>query len=120
MERNENLIATEQRLLGVDHTEVGYLLAKHWLFPESLVCLIRHHHQPDREDEYKPLAVIVDVADLLLSRFHIGFELERLDTRELADLLGCIDLTIDQFGDLVDLIPDTVFRPIAETMSAAV
>ncbi len=120
MERNENLIATEQRLLGVDHTEVGYLLAKQWLFPESLVCLIRHHHEPNREDEYKPLAVIVYVADLLLSRFHIGFELERLDTRELADLLGCIDLTIDQFGDLVDLIPDTVFRPIAETMSAAV
>lgn len=120
MENNENVIATEKRLLGVDHTEVGYLLAKQWLFPESLVHVIRHHHQPNIEDEHKTLAVIVYVADLLLSRFHIGFELERLDTRELADLLGYIDLTVDQFGDLVDLIPDTVFRPIAETTSAAV
>jgi putative nucleotidyltransferase with HDIG domain len=120
MENNENVIATEKRLLGVDHTEVGYLLAKQWAFPESLVHLIHHHHEPDRENENKPLAVIVYIADLLLSRFHIGFELERLDTRELADLLGYIDLTVDQFGDLVDLIPDTVFRPIAETMSATV
>lgn len=111
MEKNENLIATEQRLLGVDHTEVGYLLAKQWAFPESLVHLIRRHHQPEREDQYKALAVIVYVADLLLSRFHIGFELERVDTGQLADLLDCIDLTVDQFGDLVDLIPDTVFRP---------
>ena len=64
------------------------------------------------------MAVIVYIADLLLSRFHIGFELERLDTRALADLLGYIDLTVDHFGDLVDLIPDTVFRSITETSSA--
>jgi len=119
MEKNENVIATEKRLLGIDHTEVGHLLAKQWLFPESLIHVIRHHHQPDIEDKNKPLAVIVYLADLLLSRFHIGFELERLDTLALADLLGYIDLTIDQFGDLVDLIPDTVFRSIAETSSAA-
>ena len=120
MEKNENVIATEKSLLGIDHTEVGQLLAQQWLFPESLVHVIRHHHQPDIEDKHKPLAVIVYVADLLLSRFHVGFELERLDTRVLADLLGYIDLTIDQFDDLVDLIPDTVFRPISETSSAAV
>jgi putative nucleotidyltransferase with HDIG domain len=118
MENNENMIATEKRLLGIDHTEVGHLLAKQWLFPESLVHVIRYHHQPDIKNEHKPLAVIVYIADLLLSRFHIGFELERLDTRALADLLGYIDLTVDHFGDLVDLIPDTVFRSIAETSSA--
>jgi putative nucleotidyltransferase with HDIG domain len=120
MENNENMIATEKRLLGIDHSEVGHLLAKRWLLPESLVHVIRHHHQPAMEDEYRPLAVIVYVADLLLSRFHIGFELERLDTRALADLLGYIDLTVDHFGDLVDLIPDTVFRSIADTASSAV
>ncbi|MBA4423114.1 MAG: hypothetical protein C0390_08430 [Syntrophus sp. (in: bacteria)] len=118
MEKNENVIATEKRLLGIDHTEVGHLLAKQWLFPESLVHVIRHHHQPGKKSEHKPLAVIVYMADLLLSRFHIGFELERLDTRALSDLLGYIDLTVDHFGDLVDLIPDTVFRSIAETPSA--
>jgi putative nucleotidyltransferase with HDIG domain len=114
IENNENMIATEKRLLGIDHTEVGHLLAKQWLFPESMVHVIRCHHQPDIEDEYKPLAVIVYIADLLLSRFYIGFELERLDTRALSDLLGYIDLTVDHFDDLVDLIPDTVFRSIAE------
>jgi putative nucleotidyltransferase with HDIG domain len=118
MENNENVIATEKSLLGIDHTEVGHLLAKQWLFPESLVHVIRYHHEPDIKNEHKPLAVIVYIADLLLSRFHVGFELERLDTRALSDLLGYIDLTIDHFSDLVDLIPDTVFRSITETSSA--
>jgi putative nucleotidyltransferase with HDIG domain len=120
MEKNENVITTEKRLLGIDHTEVGHLLANQWLFPESLAHVIRYHHQPDIKDEHKPLAVIVYIADLLLSRFHIGFELERLDTGALADHLDCIDLTVDHFSDLVDLIPDTVFRSIAETSSAVV
>jgi putative nucleotidyltransferase with HDIG domain len=120
VEKKENVIATEKRLLGIDHTEVGQMLAKQWLFPESLVHVIRHHHHPDIKDERAPLSVIVYVADLLLSRFYIGFELERLDTRALAELLGCIDLTVEQFSDLVDLIPDTVFQSIDETSSAAV
>lgn len=64
------------------------------------------------------MAVIVYIADLLLSRFHIGLELERLDTRALSALLGYIDLTVAHFSDLVDLIPDAVFRSIAETSSA--
>ena len=120
MEKNENVIATEKRLLGIDHTEVGHLLAEQWLFPESLVHVIRHHHQPDKKDEHRPLTVIVYIADLLLSRFHIGFELERLDTRALADHLDCIDLTVDHFADLVDLIPDAVFQSVTEASSAAV
>ncbi len=118
MENSENMIATEKSLLGIDHTEVGHLLAKQWLFPESLDHVIRCHHQPNIKNEHKPLAVIVYIADLLLSRFYIGFELERLDTHALSDLLGYIDLTVDHFDDLVDLIPDNVFRSIAETSSA--
>ncbi len=120
MEKDENLITAEKRLLGTDHTEVGYLLAKQWSFPESLVHVIRHHHQPNKKNEHKLLAVIVYMADLLLSRFHIGFELERLDTHTLAEHLDSIDLTVDNFADLVDLIPDAVFRSMAETSSASV
>lgn len=120
MEKNENVIATEKRLLGIDHTEVGRLLAEQWLFPESLVHVIRSHHQPNDKNQHKLLAVIVYIADLLLSRFHIGVELERLDTGALADHLDSIDLTVNNFADLVDLIPDDVFRSLAETSSVPV
>jgi putative nucleotidyltransferase with HDIG domain len=114
MEKNENLLTIERRLLGIDHAEAGCLLAQQWSFPESLIHAIRYHHHPGKESEFKLLAVIVYVADLLLSRFHIGFELERLDTHTLSAHLESIDLGLDHFAGLVDLIPNTVLKSMAE------
>lgn len=119
MEKNENFISVEKRLLGLDHTEVGRMLAHQWLFPDSLIQVIRYHHQPEKSEEYRPLAIVVYLADLLLSRFHIGFELERLDTDALTEHLKSIDLTVHNFSELVDLIPKTVLRSITETNSKA-
>ncbi|MBI5896399.1 MAG: HDOD domain-containing protein, partial [Desulfobacterales bacterium] len=119
MENNENLLTIERRLLGIDHAEAGLLLAQQWSFPESLAHAIRHHHHPGKESVYKPLAVIVYVADLLLSRFHIGIELERLDTRALADHLESIDLNLDHFSDLVDMIPSAVLKSLDESTVTA-
>lgn len=112
MEKSHNVLTLEKKLLGIDHTEVGRLLAQQWSFPESLQSVIRHHHYPDKNSKYYSLAVIVYIADLLLSRFHVGFELERLDTRTLADHLDSIDLNVDKFNQLVDMIPNTVFQSI--------
>jgi HD-like signal output (HDOD) protein len=85
------------------------MLAQQWALPESLVHAVRYHHQPDQQSAHASLAAIVYVADLLLSRFHAGVELERLDTRKLAAHMASIDLRLDHFTDLVDLIPKEVF-----------
>jgi putative nucleotidyltransferase with HDIG domain len=39
--------AAEREILGVDHTEIGYLIAERWNLPKSLCAVIRHHHEPD-------------------------------------------------------------------------
>ncbi len=114
VEENESVIHLEKRLLGIDHTEVGQLLAQQWSFPVSLVHAIRYHHQPDKAGEHTSLARIVYLADLLLSRFDIGLEIERLETDKLAGNLEALDLENDQFADLIDLIPDSVFKQTAE------
>ena len=36
----------EREVLGVDHAEVGALIAEHWNLPEALVVAIRYHHRP--------------------------------------------------------------------------
>jgi putative nucleotidyltransferase with HDIG domain len=114
MEKNENLLTIERRLLGIDHAEAGRMLAQQWSFPESLAHAIRYHHQPDKESPFKPLAIIVYLADLLLSRFNVGLELERIDTRALAAYLESIDLNLDDFDHLVDLIPNAVLKSLTE------
>lgn len=120
MEKDQNLLGTERRLLGIDHAEAGRLLAKQWSLPESLAHAIRYHHNPDKESPNKPLAVIVYVADLLLSRFQVGFELERMDTRRLGAYLESLELNLDHFDGLVDLIPNTVLKALTDSAAESV
>ena len=109
MDDEEHVMAIEHRLLGIDHTEVGRLLAQQWSFPASLTETIRYHHQPEKAAAHSDLTLIVYLADLLLSRFSIGIEIERMDTQTLATYMQALDLSTSQFADLVDLIPPAVF-----------
>lgn len=39
-------LEAEREVLGVDHAEVGALVAEHWKLPDPLVSAIRFHHRP--------------------------------------------------------------------------
>ncbi len=113
-EGEKDLSEVEKQVLGTDHTEVGAELALNWSFPESLVETIRHHHQPENATRHKALVHIVYLADLLMSRFHTGLELERLDTESLATRLDAIGLSISEFPRLIDHIPIRVLESSPE------
>jgi putative nucleotidyltransferase with HDIG domain len=104
-EEGKNFSEVEKQVLGTDHTEVGASLALKWSFPVSLVETIRHHHNPEDAQQYSELVHIVYLADLLMSRFHTGLELERLNTDALVVRLETIGLSISKLPALVDLIP---------------
>jgi len=52
----------EVAVLGIDHAEVGGLIAQHWNFAPSIVDAIRHHHTPPANAELT-LTGIAHVAD---------------------------------------------------------
>lgn len=52
----------ERAVLGIDHAEVGGLIAQHWNFAPSIVDAIRHHHAPSHGTE-ATLTGIAHVAD---------------------------------------------------------
>jgi putative nucleotidyltransferase with HDIG domain len=101
----KNFLELEKNILGTDHTEVGSNLAQRWSFPESLVDTIAYHHRPEDSTRHSELVHIVYLADLLMSRFHAGLEVERLNTRGLASRLERIGLSIARFAEMVDMIP---------------
>ncbi len=57
------LVVAERDILGLDHAEVGGLLAETWRFPESLRQAIAMHHAPAGELA-ESLANIVHIADI--------------------------------------------------------
>jgi putative nucleotidyltransferase with HDIG domain len=110
----QNFIEAEQAILGIDHTQVGGSLARKWSFPPSLIDTVRHHHYPEKAVNNPELAHIVYLADLLMSRFNTGLELERSNTDAFASKLETIGLSVGRFPDIVDLIPAGVFEPSPE------
>jgi putative nucleotidyltransferase with HDIG domain len=118
MERTEDVIHIEKRLFNTDHTKVGFLLACRWSFPDLLADAIRHHHHPGNADKNAELAKIVYLADLLMSRFLTGLEIERLDTSTLSSHLDALGLKIGDFSDLVDAIPSAVFENASDACMA--
>lgn len=110
----KNFSEVEKQMLGTDHTEVGAELAQNWSFPESLIETIRHHHRPENASQHDALVHIVYLADLLMSRFHAGLEMERLNTDRLASRLAVMGLSISEFPELVDQIPIKVLESSPE------
>ena len=99
------LIQVEHDVFGIDHTEVGGRLANHWSLSENLIDSIRYHHQPDLETGEFGLKHLIYISDLIMSRFKIGLELDRLDGEGLQTLLKAAGINQALFCDVIDNIP---------------
>jgi putative nucleotidyltransferase with HDIG domain len=59
-------LAGERERAGIDHAELGHLLACRWQLPLPLREAIRHHHAPGEADpEWRPLVYAVHLGDVL-------------------------------------------------------
>ena len=70
LEAGMSEVEAERLFLGRDHSDVGCLLARSWLLPESLTEAIRDHHHPQPMKQGSS-ADVVHLADLLVSAFGI-------------------------------------------------
>ncbi len=61
----------EEKLIGLDHAQVGGLIAERWNFPASLVDAIRFHHVPSYAREHSQLAAIVNLANSFAMEYQI-------------------------------------------------
>jgi len=65
-QRNISTDIFEKLLAGVNHSEVGALIAEKWNFPDIIITVIRHHHEPDMASPAtKKLTSLVYLADML-------------------------------------------------------
>jgi putative nucleotidyltransferase with HDIG domain len=109
-EDGSGLVEVEQEVIGVSHTEVGGRLGEQWSFPAALIDAIRHHHHPEKAAVNSELTHVVYLADLFMSRFVAGQELEQLNTDLLAQRLAKIGLSPKDFPMMVDTISRDIFH----------
>lgn len=104
----EELVLVETAEFGIPHTEAGSVLARAWSLPDRLDDAIRHHHNPEGALIDPELTNIVYLADLIMSRFKVGQEMERLNTRGLETRLRKAGLGLEQLPTVVEGILDAV------------
>ncbi|BDU68678.1 histidine kinase [Geothrix oryzae] len=103
-----HFVDAERAVLGLDHAEAGALLAAEWSFPQTIVEVIRDHHEPRPEDF---LPNLIHLADLLVrTRIPMGpadarlmFSLDELPAFK-AVLAGALhkDLDVERLTFSID------------------
>ena len=106
-ENNEsmNMLEIERKTFGIDHSEIGALLAERWGLPNVFVDTIRYHHQPDQSKSGSNLPHVVYLADIIMSQFQAGLEIERINLSQLTKSMETTGLQLSQFPSIVDLLP---------------
>ena len=56
----------EKLYAGINHSEIGALIADKWHFPEGIIEVIRYHHRPEHADKkYRKLCNVVYFANMI-------------------------------------------------------
>lgn len=67
-----SFIEAEKKVIGVDHTELGAMIAKMWKFSPKMIKIIRHHHLSDPSMVKDKEIAVVYLADCICMMMGIG------------------------------------------------
>jgi len=70
--RQLRFIDAEREILGIDHQQLGAIIAKRWRFPGEVLDAISYHHHPQNAREHRDVVAIVYVANRMVSGMGIG------------------------------------------------
>jgi putative nucleotidyltransferase with HDIG domain len=104
-DKKMRFIDAEREILGIDHQQLGSLIAQQWQFPPQVVTAIRYHHNPKRATEGRDLAGLMYVVNRMVSAVGIGAGVDGFqqpNEDEMFDELGVTHRMVDEF--LMELI----------------
>ena len=85
-DRNLPASTFEDLSAGMNHAELGALIAEKWNFPERLVAAIRYHHDPaGAPSEYKDLVDAVYLANMFCEYENKNISYDQLDIGPLEN-----------------------------------
>ncbi|MFO7784299.1 MAG: HDOD domain-containing protein [Thermodesulfobacteriota bacterium] len=104
----------EKTILGIDHAELGAMIAGKWRFSEKMIDIIGNHHLPI-DALYREEAAVVYVADTLCMTMGIGVGSDGLAYRFHKQVMGDLGFTdreyqevIAGFGDKISQVEELI------------
>ncbi|MBW2659256.1 MAG: HDOD domain-containing protein [Deltaproteobacteria bacterium] len=95
-----SLVEVERFLLGIDHQEVGLMIAKKWKLNKVITeCITCHHHVDTLEGDYRQHAALVALGNIYSNILDHGYAGDPFpDEGEIDRLLDVVQLEHNVFG----------------------
>ncbi|HTU92636.1 MAG TPA: HDOD domain-containing protein, partial [Gemmataceae bacterium] len=110
----------EEKILGVNHAEVGAYLLRHWGLPDEITQAVRYHHRPAELEGQNPavverafnlhfaslighLQLVSDEPTLLTQLLKLAAERFNMDARQLETFLEPLNQKIEEFAALINV-----------------
>ena len=110
----------EKEVLGVDHAEIGAMIAESWNLPQAIVDAIRWHHNPTGAPETSPAVDVIHVADAVCLMQGLGLGRDGLHYRTDDAAVARLNLTskilekaICELLDTLNTIEEVDNQPVA-------
>lgn len=71
-DNKKSFLEAERDVLGIDHEQLGGIIAKSWRFPNDITTAIEYHHRPSEAKEHQPIASLIYVVNRMVSALGIG------------------------------------------------
>ncbi len=103
----------EKKIIGINHAELGGIVAKMWEFSPKMISMIINHHLPDKSARDDPDVAIIYLADTVCMMMGIGGGTDGLAYRFHKDVLVQLGINpmdlqiiIANFGENMQKIED--------------
>jgi putative nucleotidyltransferase with HDIG domain len=98
------VLNAERSAVGIDHQQLGEIIARHWRFPAEVTVGVGHHHSPRKADSFQRIATLVYAAN----RMAAGVE-------EEEEKAAPLDVEEDEVFQSLAITPDLVAQFQART-----
>jgi len=103
----------EKKVIGINHAELGGIVAKMWAFSPKMISMITNHHLPDISAREDPDTAIIYLADIVCMMMGIGGGADGLAYRFHKDVLDQMEIDsmdlqeiIANFGEKMQKVDD--------------
>lgn len=110
-QKGMRFLDAERQVLGIDHQQLGVLIAERWNLPQEVSTAIGFHHSPQQAQDNRDLVALVYVSNRMVSALGIGCGVDGFlqpNQDEVFARLGIRPGMVDEFlADLVEAMKET-------------
>lgn len=96
-----SFLEAEKKTFGIDHAELGAIMAKMWKFTPKMVNIIRHHHLSDEAMIKDKEIAAIYLSDCICMMIGVGVGSDGLAYRFKNQVMNNLDMKADDIAMII-------------------